>query len=337
MNNSADFEPAKDLERRALEAGFSASTDQIARWSRDGLLPRKLKQHGFGQGNGSEIRYPHGTGDQLLALCQFHFRDGYRKLDAVGWYLWLNRFSVSDKYWRRPLALAATTIIDKQQLIKTRLLDTAMGIVSVRPAGRQMLAELSEARMENRQFRRARRRVGAAQIGDFYRLMATIAAGTYRADSQHNEDDRGEERSIFTRGFGLARAYIDRLDNGVTLLTEPFEVDLERFSTQLRKISKPSLLRLITTERMKQARDDLRLLLLGLVGAYSNFEKQRGKHAFGLGVIADFGTIKDVKLQAASILLFDATIRSDPGNRLREILAEIELKRVTNGRQPTEP
>ena len=129
-----------------------------------------------------------------------------RKLDAVGWYLWLNRFSVSDKYWRRPLALAATTIADKQQLIKTRLLDTAMGIVSVRPVGRQMLAELFEARTENRQFRRARRRVGAAQIGDFYRLMATIAVGAYRADSQHNDTERGEERSLLERGFALARA-----------------------------------------------------------------------------------------------------------------------------------
>jgi hypothetical protein len=334
MSSSAAFELAKDLEYEAREAGFSASTDQIARWSRDGLLPRKLKQHGLGQGNGSEVRYPIGTGAQLLALCHFHVREGYRKLEAVGWYLWLNDFTVGDKYWRKPLHMAATVFTDGQQQIKKRLLNTAMGIVSVRQAGSQFFVDVSEARINNRQFRRARRRVGSHQIGEFCRLVTTIATGLYQAESQHNEADRLGERSLFEQGFGLAKAYTDRLQNGVTLLSEPFEPDLERFSSQLKKISKPSLLRRITSERMKQARDDLRLLFLGLTGTYLNLKTEHGENAFGLGVIADFGTITDIKLQALIILLFDATIRSDPSNRLREVLAEIEKKRVTHGQPP---
>jgi hypothetical protein len=339
MSNSAEFELAKDLALRAKKAGFLVSTDQIARWSRDGLLP-KPHQHGFGSGiGGSETHYPIGTGVQLIALCQFHFTERFRKLEAVGWYLWLSGFTVSDKYWRRPLEVAASTFTDRQQLIKKRLLDTASGVVSLRPTGLRVFAGLSTARTENRHFLRVRRRVGTAQIGDLCRLLTTIAVGAYQADSEHNDADREEERSRFERGLGLARAYIDRLDNGVTLLSEPFEPDLERFSDQIKKISKPSLLRLITTERMKQARNDLRLLLWGLRGTYLNLEKEYGKHAFGLGVIADFGTITDIKLQALVILLFDATIRSDPDNQLRKILAEIEAKRVSNGRQPddTEP
>jgi hypothetical protein len=334
MSNSAGFERARDLVRKAEEAGFCVSTEQIARWSRDGLLP-KPHQHGFGPvTGGSETHYPLKTGDQLLALCNFHFTDGYRKLEVVGWYLWLNRFNVSDRYWRKPLGLAAASFTDNQQQIKRRLLDTASGIVSLRPAGIRVLAHLSDARTENRQFRRARRRVGSAQIGDFCRLMTTIAVGAYRTDSQHNESDRGEDRSLLEQGFGLARAYTDRLDNGVTLLSEPFEPDLEHFSTRLKKVSKASLLLLITTERMNRARDDLGLLFWGLRGAYRNLEKEHGKHAFGLGVVADFAMITDIKLQALTILMFDAAIRSDPNNRLREILAEIEAKRIPNGRQP---
>jgi len=339
MSNSGEFDLAKDLALRAQKAGFFVSTDQIARWSRDGLLP-KPHQHGFGPViGGSETRYPLETGKQLLALCYFHITERYRTLEVVGWYLWLNGFAVSDKYWRRPLETAARTFADGRQLIKRRLLDTAMGIVSDRAAGSQLFSALAIAPSENRQFRRARRRVGAAQIGDFCRLMTTIAVGAYRADNQHHEADREEDRSILTRGFGLRRAYTDRLDNGVTLLSKPFESDLERFSAQLRTLSGPSLLRSVTTERMKHARDDLRLLFSGLMGTYRNLEKEHGKNAFGLGVIADFGTITDIKLQALIILLFDATIRSDPDNQLRKILAEIEAKRVSNGRKPvdTEP
>jgi hypothetical protein len=135
----------------------------------------------------------------------------------------------------------------------------------------RVLTDLSGARSENRQFRRARKRVGTAQIGEFCRLMTTIAVGIYRV--QHNEADRQEECSIFKKGFGLARAYTDHLDNGATLLSHPFEPDLEKFSTRLKKVSRPSLLRSIIRDRMRQACNDLRLLFSGLIGTHFTLKR----------------------------------------------------------------
>src|SRR5437868_5121682 len=55
MRDSKGFELAEDLVRKAQNAGFLVTTAQIARWNRVGLLP-KPRQHGLGQGPGSETR-----------------------------------------------------------------------------------------------------------------------------------------------------------------------------------------------------------------------------------------------------------------------------------------
>ena len=334
MADSAGFELAHDLVRKARDAGFYVTTSQIARWNREGLLP-KPRQSGLGRGGGSEVRYQTGTGDQLLALCGLHRE--YRNFEKAGWYLWLNGFSVSDRYWRTPLLSAALNFIDKRRLFKKKLLDVSQGIVSVRATGARVFEELSTVPINNRHFRRARRRVGSRQIGEFCRLMTTIAVGAYRAYSQHHEDERATESKVIERGLGLARAYRDQLDNGLTLLTKPVEADLEQLSVRVGKVSKPLLLRTITSEKMERARDELRLLLSGLRSTYLNLEARHGRHAFGLGVIADLAMITDIKLQALMILLFETTIRSDPRNRLREILAVIKAKRATDGRQLDAP
>jgi hypothetical protein len=270
-----------------------------------------------------------------LALCGLHRE--YRNFEKAGWYLWLNGFSVSDRYWRTPLLSAALNFIDKRRLFKKKLLDVSQGIVSVRATGARVFEELSTVPINNRHFRRARRRVGSRQIGEFCRLMTTIAVGAYRAYSQHHEDERATESKVIERGLGLARAYRDQLDNGLTLLTKPVEADLEQLSVRVGKVSKPLLLRTITSEKMERARDELRLLLSGLRSTYLNLEARHGRHAFGLGVIADLAMITDIKLQALMILLFETTIRSDPRNRLREILAVIKAKRATDGRQLDAP
>lgn len=331
MTDPAGFERADELVSRALIAGFSVGAGQIARWSRDGLLPRKLKQHGLGQGKGSEIRYPIGTAAQLLALCQF--RRDFRKLEVVGWYLWLNGFPVDNRYWRAPLVSAANAFSGHRQLLRRRFLDTTGGIVSLRSSGSEFLATLSEARIENQEFRRARRRVGSDQIGEFVRLVATLAAGPYRAGAEHNEQDQAAEAKIFERGFGLTRAWTDKLKNGLTLLSGPIEPDLERLSVRLGKISKAHLMRSITPDRMTRARYELGLLLSGLKMTRDHFEKDHGKHAFGLGVLVEFAMITEIRLQALIILLFEVAIRSDQSNRLQEILAAIKVKRIPDERQ----
>jgi hypothetical protein len=329
MADTAGFELAEDLVLRARAAGFDLSTDQIARWNRDGLLP-KPHQRGLGRGKGSEICYPVRTGDQLLALCVF--RKQYRKLEAVGWYLWLNNFTVTERYWRTPLISAATYFDANRHVFKTKLLDTAYGITSVRMSAGKFFESLAELQPDNRHFRRARRRVGVGQIGEFCRIMLTIAIGAYRVDSEPNEHDRATERKIIERGLGTARARIDRLDNGQLLLSGDVEPILEQLSGRLAKVTRSASLKAIYSDQIIGARDELKLLFLGLAEAYKNFEKTRGKRAFGLGVVAEFATLTDIRLQALMILLFEMTIRRDAQNALQAVLSAVERK-MKDGRQ----
>lgn len=329
MSETAGYELAADVAKRAKSAGFSVTTEQIARWSRDGLLPGS-RQKGLGQRSGSEVRYPIGTGDQLVALCTFHKQ--FRKLEDVGWYLWLNRFPVADRYWRTRLVAAAAFFEKSRNFLRNKILNTTSGIVSLRRSGERLFKSLSTVRSGNRQFRRARRRVGADQIGKFCEILATIAVGAYRTGVEPNEQESVANRKVSERGFGLTRARTDLLENGRPLLTTPIEINLEELSYRIAKVSKAALLKSIQLPQMARARDELRLLLTGLQRTYINLEKEHGKHAFGLGVIADFATITDIKLQALMILLFETIIR--PGsNQLREILDAIEAKRVNDVRQ----
>jgi hypothetical protein len=330
MTASAGFELAEDLVLRAKAAGFDVSTEQIARWNRVGLLP-KPHQHGLGQGNGSEIRYPLGTGDQLLALCSLHKQ--FRKLENVGWYLWLNGYQVAEKYWRKPLTDAVLYFDGNRQLFKKKILDTAYGIVSVRRSGQNFLDSLSGLRVENRHFRRARRRIGASNFSEFSRIIVTIAVGAYRADAESNERDSAAEREVIESGLGLLRARIDRLENGQPLLTGDIEPILEKFSARLAKATKLMMLRTISSGEINCARDELRLLFTGLQNASIKLENKHGKHPFGLHVIVEFGTVTEIRLQALMILLFATTIRTDPDNKLREILSIFRGNGVSDGRQ----
>jgi hypothetical protein len=330
MADSPGFELAGNLVLRAKSAGYDIDTGQIARWNRAGLLP-KPRQHGLGQGNGSDVRYPLGTGDQLMVLCWIHRR--FRKLEAVGWYLWLNGFSVDSKYFRPVLINAVQYLELNLRTIRTKVFDIAYDIVSLRPNGERFLESLATLRTDNHHFRRARRRVGAGQIGEFCRIVLTLATGAYRADSEHNEQDRETDRAMLVKGFGLSRAWIDRTDDGTTLLTGDIRPDLERLSMRLAKLTKRRMLAAIMSNKIETARDELRLFMAGLTFTYHEYEKTYGPGAFGLAVIAAFGTIIDIQWQAILILLFETVIRSDPHNSLREILAAIESKCVGNGRK----
>jgi hypothetical protein len=331
MADSAGFERAKDLVLRAQEAGFDVSAEQIARWNRLGLL-LKPHQHGLGQGNGSEVLYPIGTGDQLIALLTIHRQ--FRKLEAVAWYLWLNGFSVAERYWRKPLGSAAIWFDERRRLFKTKIFDVAGHIVSFRRGVEGQFHNLANARIENRHFRRARRRVGTDQIAEVARTLLTIAIGEYRPDAEPSDITRIAEQKYTERVLGLAQARIDRLPNGQPLLTGRIEPVLEQLSERLSKITKAMMLQQIANGNIEVARDEFRFLLTGLQYTYQHHEKVLGKDAFGLGVITELGRITDIRSQAILILLFQTAIRYDSQNmvRLREIYRGIDGIGVTHGR-----
>src|SRR5205814_566933 len=159
-------------------------------------------QHGRGQGNGSEIRYPVGTEHQLLALCHLHVQ--FRKLSVVGWYLWLNGFPVGDKYWQQPLMAAAQLFDNGCRVLKGKGFDG---------------------------------RGGSQNISDMVHIVLSIAIGHYRLASQPTEQAISAERQVIEQPFGFARARTDLLSNGPPLITGAIEPILERLSDQLSEIT----------------------------------------------------------------------------------------------------
>src|SRR5260370_42014632 len=64
-------ETAETLITSMQAHGFTVTRPELARWHRAGLLPRP-ERHSLGRGRGMISIYPHGTADQLLALCRIN-------------------------------------------------------------------------------------------------------------------------------------------------------------------------------------------------------------------------------------------------------------------------
>lgn len=105
---SENWETFADLQSAFAAANTPISKDQLERWRGKGLLP-KVQQVGRGRGTGgSDVRYPIGTATQALAIAR-HLGEK-RKLDRIGWELWIEGFQVDDAHWRIPLENARNQI-----------------------------------------------------------------------------------------------------------------------------------------------------------------------------------------------------------------------------------
>lgn len=102
-------ETREELLDLAKAHGYSVTEHQLARWHREGLLPRP-KQRSLGKGHGTQTIYPPGTGKQLLRLCKIHFDDKEKRLLHVGWRLWWEDYEVSFELIRDFLSRVASKV-----------------------------------------------------------------------------------------------------------------------------------------------------------------------------------------------------------------------------------
>jgi hypothetical protein len=112
MNAGEHEEPRDQVIADAARAGHAITADQLARWHRAGLLPRP-RQLSLGRGRGTISVYPAGTGEQVVALCQF--KDEDRRLDRVACRLWWEGFPVDLALIRRQLLKTADGIAEAME------------------------------------------------------------------------------------------------------------------------------------------------------------------------------------------------------------------------------
>lgn len=96
----------KDALFACLEAkGVNGINDgQLARWRREGLLPR-AKQVPVGY-RGSIVLFPPDTCNQVVAIRALLGEK--RKFEHVGWELWWQGYDVNETYWKPVLQQVAT-------------------------------------------------------------------------------------------------------------------------------------------------------------------------------------------------------------------------------------
>lgn len=102
-----DCETAADLQLAFSQIGVAISSDQLRRWRDQGLMPN-VRQVGLGKAAGSVIEYPKGTAQ--LAVEIHRLLAIKKKMSFVGWHLWMQGYSVDEKYWKPLLEAAANEL-----------------------------------------------------------------------------------------------------------------------------------------------------------------------------------------------------------------------------------
>jgi hypothetical protein len=102
MEHEASEEPIEQLLAVRDPEGRKVERTQLHRYQQAGLIP-KPRQKGRGQGWGTEVLYPSGSKDQLVALCRY-LKEGQRSFRAALWFLWWEDYRVSTECIRSLLA-----------------------------------------------------------------------------------------------------------------------------------------------------------------------------------------------------------------------------------------
>src|SRR5271169_4349201 len=92
-------ETLKEILRYARERGCRPSPHQIHRYQQNGLIP-KPRLVGLGQGKGTEARYQHGTGAQLVAALKAAKSKSFR---LARWRLWWEGWRIDSAWIKKDL------------------------------------------------------------------------------------------------------------------------------------------------------------------------------------------------------------------------------------------
>ena len=208
-------ESKESLILAAKRKGFPVSSAKLARWQRNGLLPRP-DQISLGR-HGSRVEYLDGTTNQLIALC------GYlkvkRNFEAIRWRLWWDGFPIKIRYVTDALKKLVSELSD----FKSVYVDPLTG--SLNDAGLKLKEQASTARLKKPAVAQARGRVRKKQFGgvieSFVQLFFGLDSRTLEEPERQEAVDKAsgleKARSIHGQTF-VKEEYLPQLK---TLLTAP--------------------------------------------------------------------------------------------------------------------
>lgn len=281
MTQIRSGETNQELLQLSHEHGFELKQETLARWHREGLLP-KPETRSRGKGHGTQSVYPPGTGRQLLALCEIRRQEG--RLLHIAWRLWWEGHTVSMELVRQ----LVNQVVTEWSEIKRRLVDPKTGELSEWAC--DQIDRAQNERLESMGY--SRKRTGRERFSTLTRVMMEVAAGQfdgYEVDATTLDSE--DERQIVERGLGLDRARKDRLLGAGPLYSGESEDLLREMSRTIGRIFAPEVLQeelgKLTDGDLVRARDEIRLVLAP-IEMFSVFaDRIFGRGAFGLSLALD--------------------------------------------------
>jgi hypothetical protein len=310
------YETRAHIDAELAKVGLRVSDDQLERWRGRGILPPvKQVQHGY---RGSETQFPIGTTAQIIEI--FRLLAIKDDLEFVGWELWWGRFFVEERCWRPRLERVAR---HGDRLIAL----TRKGIARSldREEDDTIYDKAAGSNTKNSFFRKARRRVGIADMPTAIRLLLEVITGEFKAD-QLSDKDKQIIRKIADI-LGIDKHAI----NGLKILFEPLLYEkLELFSKILQMNSLGSVLAYSESE-FEGARDTLRPIIPAIQTFYGVMRQKFGPKAFGMRTIVRLLDAGNPDSKALYVLAVAALKRHSSDVLSPEDVAEIFKPKASQG------
>jgi hypothetical protein len=302
------YETRGEIDAELGKLGLEVSDTRLERWRGRGILPRvEQVQHAY---RGSETRYPAGTAAQIIEIFRLiAVRDD---LDFVGWELWWGGFPVEARCWRPRLERVAR---HGDRLIAL----TRKGIARSldREEDDTIYDKAAGSNTKNSFFRKARRRVGIADMPTAIRLLLEVVTGEFESERVSDEDKQIIRKIADI--LGIDKHAI----NGLKILFEPLLYEkLDLFSKILQMNSLATVLGYSESE-FEGARDTLRPIMPAIQTFYAVMRQKFGPKAFGLRTAARLFDTANPDTNALYIMALAALRRNSNDVLSPENVAEI--------------
>lgn len=266
-----------------LKAVKGVTQRQLKRWH--GLI-LPLGQRRLGR-KGTETIYSVDSIERLKAIKVL--KNEKDDLNYIAWRLWWNGREVKKTYIRDLLKKEAAV----WESGKRKLVDQIKGGLSEH--AREHIKNSGRVYLESKPLRQARKKLSSKNFPDLIRILAEVATGQYKVDSETAEDDQWQVENGLRMHEGVAKniAELQTWRERLPALPQASSL-LAQYHFQ--KIASDS-----DDEELDQARDEVRLLLTFIESFVEVLERTIGRGAYGLSGI--YKVIKHLSVNAQAILL----------------------------------
>jgi hypothetical protein len=308
---TADGETAAALlaDREARVRGKPVSPTQLARWHREGYIPKPTRP-GLGRGRGSVSIYPPGTRAQLRALCRFLSKE--RDAEKVGWRLWWAGYPVPASFARKWLERAAQQWETLVAVLRDTRTPEQVEYGLLPDEAYDDLERAADVRLRRPFMRHLRTRVGRDNISTVFQVILQLAAGLFASLATHSAAEEGEksEQQIMVEAFGLDQLARSELIPPTMDLAGDFEGKLRSFGDLIATAHPSRVLEEVRDRGLEQARADVQTIASALQSACRLLEQHLGRRRAPLVVDLDRAIAEMGPIDQAIWVVFWLTLRA---------------------------